>query len=102
LEDEIMIKLKDDYAIDADKYQFILKKHRMQKSKDGQETLVWVVEGYYPTIATLIRGLSDRRLYDAVKRCEKLKAVQDDLIDWAEHLKTPLVEDLKRLIGRKE
>jgi hypothetical protein len=96
-----MIKITDDYAIDADKYQFILQKRRMKK-KDGQETPVWDVVGYYPTIATLIRGLSDRRLYDAVKRCEKLKAVQDDLIDWAEHLKTPLVEDLKRLIGRKE
>jgi len=57
--------------------------------------------GHYPTIATLIKGLSDRRLYDAVKRLERVRSVQDDLVSWAEHLKTPLVEDLKRLIGGK-
>lgn len=95
-----MIKLTDDYAIDADKYQFILTKRRMKK-KDGQETPVWDVVGYYPTIATLIRGVSDKRLYDAVKRLERVKSVQEDMVNWAEHLKTPLVEDLKRLIGGK-
>ena len=103
-----MIKIGEDHAIDADERQFILKQQRIVKITDdageptGETRAVWDVLGYYPTIATLIRGLSDRRLYGAVKRCERLKSVQEDLVDWAERLKTPLVGDLKRLIKAGE
>ena len=93
-----MIKIGEDHAIDADERQFILKQRR--HTHKGEP--VWAVLGYYPTIATLTRGLSDRRLYDAVKRCERLKSVQEDLVGWAERLKTPLVGDLKRLIKEGE
>jgi hypothetical protein len=98
-----MIKLTDEYFIDADKYQFILLKMNMSKNKKtGVETPRWRAQGYYPTLATLIRGLSDRFLYAACANCESLKSVQEDLIKWAEHLKTPLVAELKAAVKQYE
>ncbi len=94
-----LIRITDEFAIDADKYQFILNELK-HKEKTGEP--YWKPVGYYPTLSTLISGLSDMQMYDAVRRCGSLKAVQDDLVGWAEGFKTPLVSDLRKAVRQVE
>lgn len=49
-----MIHIKDDYYIDSDAYQFILKKDLHRKDKDGED--VFDTLGYFATFEQAIRG----------------------------------------------
>ena len=98
-----MIKITEEWHIDADSRQFILKRRKIA-GDDAKEPgkAYYVDEGYYPTIDTLIRGLSDRKLYEAVSSCERLRDAQEELVDWASRLRTPLVSELKEAVRRYE
>ena len=89
-----MIHLKDSLYIDADKYQFILIEKR--ESKDGNAYQVPL--GYCPTLETLIRGLSDRKLHELTSFLKSVRALQDDFADWAASIKSPLLSELKAAI----
>ena len=93
-----MIHLDKDYYLDADQYQFFIKEKAVSKAGNVRFDMV----GSYPSISTLVRGLSDRQMYDAVRRCASLKSVQDDLVAWADGFKSPLVEGLKDAVRRCE
>jgi|DEB0MinimDraft_6_1074348.scaffolds.fasta_scaffold29677_5 hypothetical protein len=90
-----MIHLEENLYVGADKYQFILREKR-QTEESGK--VYWKDLGYYPNLSTLIRGLSDRKLYQFVEQGKSLKAMQEEFVTWAESLKTPLVAELKQAV----
>ena len=89
-----MINLEGDLYLDADQYQFFIKRRAVSEQGNVRFDMV----GSYPTMATLIRGLSDSKLYELVQAHTSLKAVQDDFIAWGGSLKTPLVSELKEAV----
>lgn len=55
-EQENMTHLFDDYFIEADEYQYILKKEVIRKRKDSNETYASSkILGYFPTIASVLK-----------------------------------------------
>lgn len=84
-----MIRINDNFGIDADEHQFILKEFstvKDEKSKNfGKETEV--VLGYYTTLANAINGLEkilSRRMvkikdYTLKEAVEGIKAIHDDV-----------------------
>jgi len=90
-----MIPLQDNYALDANSREFVLmRKSEPEEGKQGR----WTPDGYYPTLKTLVRGLSDRHLYASVQRMTALSDVQEELVSWSSELKSPLVADLRAAI----
>lgn len=49
-----MIHIKDDYYIDSDAYQFILKQDMHRQDKDGKPVFDYL--GYYATVEQALRG----------------------------------------------
>lgn len=49
-----MIHIKDDYYIDSDAYQFILKQDMHRVDKEGRA--VYEIIGYYATVGQALRG----------------------------------------------
>ena len=95
-----MILLPNNYAITANRYNFILQR----KLVSDKGIARWEIEnghgGYYPTLSTLMRGLSDRHIYESAAAVQALSDVQEDLVQWAESLKSPLVRDLREALRR--
>ena len=96
LRQDEMIRLTHEYAIDANSREFVLMTKTTPK-KPGERGR-WVPDGYYPTLKTLVRGLSDRHLYASVQRMTALSDVQEELVSWSSELKSPLVADLRAAI----
>jgi len=92
-----MIELPDDYILEADRREFTLRKRKFNK-ESGEAYISDKEVAHYPTLATLIRGLSDRRLYDAVQRMTELWEIQEDLIHWATKLQGPLTVDVRKAV----
>jgi len=90
-----MIKLNETYYLDANRREFILKRKRVVQEGDNAGSAQFDDVGYYPTIDTLIRGLSNLKLYELVRACGSLRETQEELVSWSAHLRTPLVSELK-------
>lgn len=93
--EESYIHLDGDYFLSSDRYQFILK---VRKVNQETGSVYYRDEGFYPTIETLVRGLSDRKLYTLVERAKSLQEVQDRLIEWSAQFEARMRE----ITGRPE
>ena len=79
-----MIELTDRYILNADTFQF-----KLQTRLDSG---LIKTKGYYPSLSTLIRGLSERKLYELAKETQSIKAIQDEFITWSDQLKIKLTD----------
>lgn len=95
-----MIHLEENLYLDADNYQFILREKKQPK-EEGKEPY-FSTAGHYPTIAALLKELTDRKVREGVKRGASLRAIQRDLEEWAKGLKSPLTEDLRKAVAALE
>ncbi len=97
-----MIKLDEEYYLDANELQFYLKKKHVVEEGDNAGKVNFVTVGSYPSLRTVAIGLSDRKLYELAASLTSLKALQDDFIAWADELKSPVLSELRgavRLYG---
>ena len=97
-----MIHLNENLYIDADKYQFILKRKRIADKGKFKGQPVFKDEGYYPTLSYLLSAVSEMKMYELVQSVKDLSEVQRDLKQWAEDIKSPLVCELKKAIKNSE
>ena len=84
-----MIKINDNFGIDADEHQFILKEFSTIKDAESKNfgKPTEVVLGYYTTLANAINGLEkilSRRMvkikdYTLKEAVEGIKAIHDDV-----------------------
>ena len=56
-----MVRINNDYLIECDEVQYILKqdKHKITVEKDGRERPVMDVIGYYATLENALKGYAD-------------------------------------------
>lgn len=79
-----MIKLIDNYYIDADNYQYILMNKILRTKKADQSTyLADIIVGYYGDIPSLIKGCMDNYLKEHVKNEDicTLVAYRESVLD---------------------
>ena len=62
-----MIKIGNDYTIEADKYQFILSTRTLGKDKDGNDRYQWN-KTYHANIRQCCNAIADERLRFCVTR----------------------------------
>lgn len=80
-----MIKLQNNYQIDSDGTQFILKRSRIAKKEDtGEEYEAFEVAGYYGGLQMALKGYCRKVLLDKTK-CEAVSLYQ--VLDMLKELK---------------
>ena len=90
-----MIRINDDWVIDVDQYNYILKKDlhivRTRKNKDGSEAEEhsYKVAGYFSSLSGALRGFGEEIIRDKLRDgthplCEALQTIRDCTREWNE------------------
>lgn len=94
-----MIRINDDWLIDVDQYNYIIKKdtHKMVKARDGK-TMVpgYTTVGYYGSLRKALDALGGEIIRDKLRGgsrtlCEAVQAIRECEAEWKR-----LVEEVTR------
>ena len=94
-----MIRINDDWVVDVDQYNYILKKdmHREEKSRDGKGMVpVYNTVGYYGSLRKALDALGGEIIRDKLRGgsrtlCEAVQAIRECEAEWKR-----LVEEVTR------
>ena len=94
-----MIRINDDWVVDVDQYNYILKKdmHREEKSRDGKSMVpVYNTVGYYGSLRKALDALGGEIIRDKLRGgsrtlCEAVQAIRECTDEWRR-----LVEEVTR------
>ena len=87
-----MIRINDDWIIDVDQYNYIIKKdmHKMVKARDGK-TMVpgYTTVGYYGSLRRALEALGeeiirDKLASDSLTLAEALQTIRECKAEWDE------------------
>ena len=85
-----MIRINDDWIIDVDQYNYIIKKdmHKMVKARDGK-TMVpgYTTIGYYGSLRKALEALGEEMVRDTLRGgsrtlCEAVQTVRECKEEW--------------------
>lgn len=87
-----MIRFNDDWVIDVDAYNYILKRdlHKMEKSRDGKSMVpAYNTVGYYGSLRKALEHLREEIIRDKLRDgthplCEALQTIRDCTREWNE------------------
>jgi len=86
-----MIRINDDWVIDVDAYNYVLKKdmHRDKVRKDGTVEHVWDVRGYFSGPEKALKRLREEIIRDELREAEiglpeAVTAIQRCTREWSE------------------
>lgn len=85
-----MIRINDDWVVDVDQYNYILKKdmHREEKSRDGKSMVpVYNAVGYYGSLRKALERLGEETIRDKLRGgsrtlCEALQTIRECTEEW--------------------
>lgn len=89
-----MIQIKDNYYLDADSSQFMLK----EKKVSEKHNISYPVLGYYGSISQLLGGLVTIEAQRAVETAQDLSEVVEHIREFGKSVQTPIVLNLREAI----
>jgi hypothetical protein len=88
---ELMVRVNDDWVVDVDTYNYILKRdmHRMVrgKKKEDPDVPLYTIKGYFPSLSAALNHLGEEmvreRLTEGVRTLrEAVQAIQECREEW--------------------
>lgn len=98
-----MIHIIDDYYLDSDTRQFMLKKKVVGKLNEETGKISedsYPVTGYYGSLSFLLRGLVQIEAQRAVSDCQTMACVIDNVEHFGDCLTKSLTKNLKEAVSQ--
>lgn len=84
-----MIRINDDWVIDVDEHNYILKKdmHTERSRKDGSTEHVYSTKGYFPSPDKALKSFGEEIIRDRLKASEMglpeaVQAIRESIGEW--------------------